>query len=432
MPAFGGPEREIAEGRFSLVSFSPDGKRFVVRRGLPVGWELVVMTTDGSAPASVIATSPTASQAFVSPSWSPSGDELAWINTEVDPRGIQMTLQFMKPDGTGARTLTPSGNPRPFLDQIAWTASDEALLATGGGSSRQILLIRTSDGHVERVTNDVHDYSALSFSPGSGAIATVQTTQLGSIWIGPAHRPEEAREVPSRLGELDGAEGLSWLNDRELVFNRTVSNLSTLWTMQAEGGGARQLAQGPLAIATNPRADRSGRTVIFNGIREPGALPEVYRLTLPDGRVTQVTRENGAMAGSSSDGSTVYFQRFGTKTPQGEILRMAADGAPATRVFEAPMILDYSLSPDGTQIAVIANAGVGAPRTISLVPAEGGAARSIFARYCRPLRRSMVPGGRRAPVDHQREPAAQPLPARADRRTSAPVDTLHARHGPER
>ena len=42
------------------------------------------------------------------------------------------------------------------------------------------------------------------------------------------------------------------------------------------------------------------------------------------------------------------------------------------------MIIDYSLSPDGTQMAVIANVGVGTPRTISLVSAEGGAARSIF------------------------------------------------------
>jgi len=57
---------------------------------------------------------------------------------------------------------------------------------------------------------------------------------------------------------------------------------------------------------------------------------------------------------------------------------MAADGAPATRVFEAPTIIDYSPSPDGTQVAVIAIAGTGAPRTISLVPAEGGDARSIF------------------------------------------------------
>ena len=52
----------------------------------------------------------------------------------------------------------------------------------------------------------------------------------------------------------------------------------------------------PWQSPTNPRADRGGRTVIFNGIREPGALPEVYRLTFPDGRVAQVTRANGAMA----------------------------------------------------------------------------------------------------------------------------------------
>ena len=377
VPAFGGHAREIAEGRFSRVSFSPDGKRFVARRGSPTNWELVIMATDGSGPASVIATSTTTSRAFVSPSWSPSGDELAMINIEVVPAGIQMNLQFMKPDGTGARTLTPGGNPRPMLDEIAWTAGTDALLATGGGSSRQILLIRTADGHVEQVTNDGHDYSALSFSPGSGAIATVQTTQLGSIWIGPADRPEQAREVPSRLGELDGFAGLSWLNDRELVFNRTVGNLSTLWTMQADGTGARQLAQGSLAIATDPRADRAGRAVVFQGIREVGILPEVYQLTFPDGRVTQLTRENGANAGRSANGRTVYFRRS-TKKSQQEIVRAAADGGPATRVFEAATIVDYALSPDSKQIAVIAIASVGAPRVISLVPTETGAARSIF------------------------------------------------------
>jgi Tol biopolymer transport system component len=342
------------------------------------------MATDGSVPASVIATkpellasNPTVSQAFGSPSWSPSGDELAMIDTEIGPAGIQMNLRLMRPDGTGARTVTPGGNPRPFLDQIAWTTTDEALLATGGRSSRQILLIRTSDGHVEQVTNDSHDYSALSFSPGSGAIATVQTTQLGSIWVGPAERPEEAREVPGRLGELDGLAGLSWLNDRELVFTRTVSNLSTLWTMQADGTGARQLAKGSLASVADPRADRDGRTVVFPGIREVGSLPEVYQLTVPDGRVTQVTRGNRPDAGRSVDGRMVYVRRSGDKSQQ-EIVRTAADGGPATRVFEAPSIFDYALSPDGRQMAVIAIAGTGAPRVLSLVPTEGGAARSIF------------------------------------------------------
>ena len=40
--------------------------------------------------------------------------------------------------------------------------------------------------------------------------------------------------------------------------------------MQADGTGARRLAEGSLAIATNPRADRDGRTVVFKGIRETG------------------------------------------------------------------------------------------------------------------------------------------------------------------
>jgi hypothetical protein len=289
-----------------------------------------------------------------------------------------MTLQFMKPDGTGSRTLTPGGNPRPLLDQIAWTRSDQALLATGGGSSRQIMLIRTSDGHVERVTNDVHDYLGLSFSRGAGAIATVQITRLGSIWIAPADRPEEAREVPGRLGELAGFQGLSWLNDRELVFSRTVSNLSTLWTMQTDGSGARQLAQGSLAIATSPSADREGRAVLFDGIREVGILPEVYRVTFPDGRVTQVTRENGASDGRSADSRTVYFRRLAGKNSHEEIVRMVADGGPGTPVYQARIISDYALSPDGKQIAVIAWTDTGDSRTIHLMPADGGPARQIF------------------------------------------------------
>ena len=42
------------------------------------------------------------------------------------------------------------------------------------------------------------------------------------------------------------------------------------------------------------------------------------------------------------------------------------------------MIYDHAVSPDGTRVAVIANSGFGTPRTIQLVPAGGGEARTIF------------------------------------------------------
>ena len=118
--------------------------------------------------------------------------------------------------------------------------------------------------------------------------------------------------------------------------------------------------------------------MLFLGIRDAAVMPEVYRLTLPDGRATQVTRENGvADATLSSDGRRVFFRRL-DETPPARVLSMPLDGGPATSVFEAPMVIDHAVSRDGAQLAVIANAGVGTPRTISLLPAGGGTARTIF------------------------------------------------------
>jgi Tol biopolymer transport system component len=213
------------------------------------------------------------------------------------------------------------------------------------------------------------------FSRGSGAIATVQTTSLGSIQVGPAERPDEARELPGRLSDRDGGAGLSWLNDRELVFSRA-NPVPSLWMRNADGTGERRLAEG--VVAMQPRASRDGQTVLFEGLRQPGDFPEIFRLTLPDGRVTQVTREKGAVNGTlSADGRNVFFRRSDEKPPN-QLLGMALDGGGATSVYEAPGIFDFALSPDGTRFAVITNSGVGTPRTVNLLAATGGAARTIF------------------------------------------------------
>ena len=73
VPAFGGTAREVLEGRFGLVSFAPDGKRFAVVRETPTAWELVVMNADGTGTPSTIGTRPQGSRAYVTPAWSPSG-----------------------------------------------------------------------------------------------------------------------------------------------------------------------------------------------------------------------------------------------------------------------------------------------------------------------------------------------------------------------
>jgi serine/threonine protein kinase/Tol biopolymer transport system component len=375
-PAFGGTAREILEGRLGQVSFAPDGKRFTVVRETPTAWELLVVNADGTN-ASVIGTRPAGVVGFETPVWSPSGSHLAVLLPEVVKDGFQTHIQIMKPDGSDARTLTAAATP--LLGDLQWATDEDAFIATGhvGGltSPLQVLRIDASDGSVDRITKDVNSYFGLSFSRGSGAIATVQRASLGSIWIAPADRPEEGKEIPSRLSEDDGGSGVAWLNDRQLVFTR-VTDVPSLW-MTTDDGGARRLTEGALSIF--PSSSRDGQTVVFISNRDSGAMPQLYRLTLPDGRVTRLAVDtSGAISASvSPDGREVFFKRA-FETPA-KLFRMPTDGGSVTPVLEAPQIYDQAISPDGTRIAVIANSGVGTVRNLILVPANNARdARTIY------------------------------------------------------
>ena len=58
--------------------------------------------------------------------------------------------------------------------------------------------------------------------------------------------------------------------------------------------------------------------------------------------------------------------------------RAYLDGGPTASVFEAALIFNHDVSPDGRELAVIATAGAGMPRTLSLQPLDGGPSRVIF------------------------------------------------------
>ena len=376
VPAFGGAARDVVEARFWWrPSFAPDGKRFVAVRETPNAWQLVVMNADGTGTPSVIASRPRGGQIeYIDPRWSPSGNHVAVVANQKAESGSQTNIQIMRPDGSEVRTITPSV---VYLQNLVWTASDDALVGIGGlkgGSAAQLLLIRTSDGGVKPLTNDAQNHSSLSFSPASGTFATVQSSRLGSIWTGPVERPEAAVELPTRLSEQDGYLGLSWLNDREIVFTRAVDGHS-LWIRNTDGTAARRLTADVYILF--PRASKDGRQVLFEGVLNEAPGQDLYRMTLPEGRVVRLTRENGTTSvGMSPDGRTVFFTRLADSPPK--LLSMPADGGSVTPVFEAATIFGYDVSRDGTRVAVIANSGVGTPRTLNVIPVGGGPPRTLL------------------------------------------------------
>jgi Tol biopolymer transport system component len=376
VPAFGGAPQEVARGRIDTLSFAPDGKRFVVSRDAPSAWEIVVVNADGSGESVIASTPKGPSTSFtISPSWSPSGAYLATAVVRTDGK-FRTDLQIMRPDGSDARTLALSATRVPVLRELVWGPSDDVLLAVAAYQPGpfQVFAIRVSSGGLEPITNDTNSYSGLSFSPGSGTIAAVQDSRLGSIWIGPVDRPEDAVEVSGRVSELDGGAGITWLNDREIVFTRGGDGPS-VWISNTDGSSARRLIDGMIVLG--PNASRDGRVVVFHGGHQATTPPQIFTLSVADGRTTQVTRESGALDGVlSPDGRTVFFQRY-PPTPA-RLLSVPVDGGTAVPLFEASSIFGYAPSPDGTELAVVSTPGVGLPRTVSLMPVGGGTPRTIF------------------------------------------------------
>jgi Tol biopolymer transport system component len=281
----------------------------------------------------------------------------------------------MRPDGSERRTVTPAG--MVMYPNLAWTATDAALLAIGAprmSDPPQVFSVAASDGRVEQITNDVRRYYTLSFSPATGTIATMTFTSLGGIWVGPVDRPEAATAVPGRLSDMDGARGLAWLDNERLLLTR---DGLMLWTMHADGANATRLSDRSPAYELS--ADRDGSQVVFLSVADGEKLPDVFRMTLADRRVTRVTREPlGVLRATlSPDGRTVLYTPAGIRPAT--LMSVAAEGGAATSIFEAADIFAFAASPDGTQVAVVANSGVGTPRTVSLVPLAGGSARTILS-----------------------------------------------------
>jgi Tol biopolymer transport system component len=236
------------------------------------------------------------------------------------------------------------------------------------------VLIRASDGRVTRITNDVNDYPHATFSPATGTIVTLQRERLGSLWIGSADRPEDAKELPSRLGENDGRGGLAWLNNRQLVFVRE-TDVPSLWMVNDDGTNVRRLTENESSI--NPVASRDGNVVLFESDRAVRGVSEAYSLAVSDRRVTQITKESGAAGGTlSPDGRSVFFVAS-TSSPY-KLLRMPFSGGPTATLFEGHLLHEPRMSPDGRWVAIMGSRSVNEPRSVMIVPADGGPPRTIY------------------------------------------------------
>ena len=260
---------------------------------------------------------------YAAPTWSPDGKDIVVTAASISAADALVAVRVA--DGS-QRILARLGVP---LGQAAWLANQSGLLVAvadySKGSRGQIWFVSYPQGQVQKLTNDLSDYSlyVLSLSGDSSQLASVQSDIVNQIWVGRGPNAE-LRPLPSYQAVVD----IDWLLNGTLVYS-------------TRGGEIAAMA-----------ADGSNQKV----------------LTAPDDHTNSLLSACG-------DGRHIAF--VSTRKGQPNLWRMEADGNNATLLTDLP---DYNSMPitcssDGKSVAYTAdhNGEIG----LWTVPIEGGKPRLV-------------------------------------------------------
>ena len=191
------------------------------------------------------------------------------------------------------------------------------------------------DGAVSRITNDLTEYGATSFSltADDSTIATLTSDDSSKIWLA---TPGDFQGRPRRLtnGKHDGQNGIDWTPDGRIVYIARDGPARDIWIVNADGAGQKQLTQND-HIEADLRVSADGRTVVFVSA-PPGGLQHLWRIEIDGSNLKQLTDGNFVdfFPFWSPDGQWIFFSSW--RTGSARLWKMPAAGGAAEQVTDLP------------------------------------------------------------------------------------------------
>ena len=346
VPTLGGTSRKLVTDIDSVVTFSPDGKQLVFLRGYATGESaLLVANADGNAERKLALrkTPDTFGASGVeTAAWSPDGKVIACPAGSTDARGRYMTLVEVRVDDGSVK---PISSERWWqVGRIAWLRDGSGLIFTareGPASPSQIWYLSYAGGKVDRITNDLNNYVALSLTADSADLVTVASELVSNIWIAPNNDARHASQITDT--KFDGVAGVSWTSDGKIVYaSRTTDNLD-IWVTEANGGARKQLT----ADAGNnswPATSWDGRYIVFMSDR--GGTNHIWRMDIDGNNTKQLTNGIGELYPECSPiGPWVVYQ-----SADQQVLKLPLDGGEPVQLIQN-VYGRVAISPDGKRIA---------------------------------------------------------------------------------
>lgn len=340
----GGTPRKILERINGGPSLSPDDQRVAfVRANFTTGTSALITADarDGS-DERVIRVNDKASEVY-NATWFPDGLRLLCIKVDRRAEGRFWSLVEIPANGGPLKQINQPQKQHFWWDAWLPDGSGVVMIASDPVSGKQQLyLISYPDGSMQRITNDLNNYTSISISADGKKLVTNQSERQTRVFVSAANDLNNPVNVAGCC-----VDRLAWTPDGRFVYDLFEHGKWHLWTMNADGTNPQQLSPDNV-VDWSPSVSRDSRYIVFLSSRS--GHREIWR-TDSDGRnpiqLTNTDRELW-LPRIAPDGRMIYFSQF--KTNKWTVSRVSIDGGEPEPVEDKAADL-WDISPDGNSLA---------------------------------------------------------------------------------
>ena len=335
VPVLGGAVRTLAQHVCSGAGFSPDGSQITYILPTIVGSALWVARSDGSQARMLSDPRPAGYNSTCwlggpinpdAPAWSPDG---RWIAVDKGGAGQDNSNQLVLVS-VGDGSVRALGAPRQVTaSNFAWMPDGSGVLLSTSipfTAPPQLWEITYPGGKAMQLTHDLQGYTRATFaSQAGGSVAMVHSNPQFSVWM--QGKPGgEYTQLPGGGNNQDGAAGVVWTADGEILSVHTLGNTTQLW-LEGENRPARQLPTGKLPPLLRNLSVAPNGQIVAQGIGENKTLWQIYRLNADGTGITNLVPGGfGIWPALVQNGDVVAYQQL-----------YAANGVNHQQVYTVPL-----------------------------------------------------------------------------------------------
>ena len=342
IPTLGGTPRIIADDVSGKITFSPDGKMIAFVRSQT---SLMIADINGSSQRVLAKSEENDHWRIVE--WKPDGSSiLSSVYSAADTK-----LHLSEISVTNGSQKRLSAFNWLAVNGLTWLKDGSGIILGGRDSETkfsQLWFVPYPSGEPRKITNDFSSYLGLSITADNKSLVAVKEERLYNIWFLSDGKTESSKKLTSEEGRDEGNSGMSQTPDGKIAYTARVAGTIDIWTVNADGGGNRQLTfnQGS---NYSPAVSPDGESIVF--ISNRAGNQDFWRMDIDGGNQTKITDtpESEGNPNFTPDGKSLIYHRTDEKRTT-TVWKSDANGENPVQITETETNRP-GVSPDGKFIA---------------------------------------------------------------------------------